>query len=473
MTVFQPSVRLQSVAIDPRQRVNYTLGMVLGVDDFIQESTWHSATLRQVVRDLIGYGTVRGLKVGQRTTGDGPEVWVAPGVAIVPGGELARVASEQCALLNEWLESGGETDQDKQRLHREAVEDAVTFGSPLDLANLRVYVVLDYAQCTTTPRPIPGEPCRSEDDVLVDSRIKDSFALSLQLRAPQRIEDQGVDGLLRWLAQIPIVDVPETSGQRAMFLSSLRSAALSAPVGPPFLNAPPPNNLAFPRRALAEWLHDALRVYVTELRSHPAWLAPGQTAIGDPPSRPQDATASPSGLLLAELDIQLVRTTSNVGPVWVVSSDPGAVAIEEQRRPTLLASSFTQAFLLRSAAALGAAAASVVAAGVVAVVASTGPLPASNRGVLAQEQGDGIVRVLFRAVPGVDYMLQVTPIAALATSVAVVSGPTLITAASDTARGLTAFTLAVSQAGPLPTAQLLNLRLMVQVSALTPNAVAI
>ena len=48
---------------NPTKHVNYNLGMVLGVDDFTQEFAYLSGRDQWLARDLIGYGTVRGLRV--------------------------------------------------------------------------------------------------------------------------------------------------------------------------------------------------------------------------------------------------------------------------------------------------------------------------------------------------------------------------------------------------------------------------
>ena len=52
-----------ATAIDTGKRVNYTKGMLLGVDDFVQEQAYEIARRHEMARELIGYGTVRGLQV--------------------------------------------------------------------------------------------------------------------------------------------------------------------------------------------------------------------------------------------------------------------------------------------------------------------------------------------------------------------------------------------------------------------------
>ena len=75
-------------AASPCKRVNFTLGMLLGVDDFVQESAYHVACTRELARELLGYGTVHGLQVVIEADGDnGPRVrharmaWLPSGIA--------------------------------------------------------------------------------------------------------------------------------------------------------------------------------------------------------------------------------------------------------------------------------------------------------------------------------------------------------------------------------------------------------
>ncbi len=137
-----------TAALDPHKHVKYSLGMVLGVDDFDQEFAYLSNRDQWLVREVIGYGTVCGLKVSIDTDANGPRVSVDPGVAISPRGQLMRVTPAQCAYLNDWLIA-----------HQEEVLRQL--GSPLG-GNLSLYVVLCYRACPTDMVPIPGEPCRDE-----------------------------------------------------------------------------------------------------------------------------------------------------------------------------------------------------------------------------------------------------------------------------------------------------------------------
>ena len=89
MTVAEPN---------PAKHVNFNVGMVLGVDDFTQEFAYLSGRDQWLARDLIGYGTVRGLNVRMEVDAiKGPRVVVEPGVAVNPRGQLICVPAAQCA----------------------------------------------------------------------------------------------------------------------------------------------------------------------------------------------------------------------------------------------------------------------------------------------------------------------------------------------------------------------------------------
>src|SRR5678816_2094559 len=102
MNGFTPAP-LPSLPPDPTKHVNYTLGMVLGVDDLNQEFAYLSGRDQWMVRDLLGYGTVWGLAVGVDLNAAGnQEVRVSAGVAADPRGRLIRVTPAQCADLQHW-----------------------------------------------------------------------------------------------------------------------------------------------------------------------------------------------------------------------------------------------------------------------------------------------------------------------------------------------------------------------------------
>jgi len=178
MTCFSPDVgRLNITVPDPFKRINYTLGMVLGVDDFCQEQDYHLERVRWLARDLLGYGTVRGLAVVlEKEDAKGWRVHVTKGVAVSPSGQLICVSVDQCCNLNDWLAA---QVQDKKK--KEALEKNV-IGSPAN--QLKLFLTLSYQACLTDNAPVPGEPCRSEDELMKPSRLKDDFCLELRYAAP-------------------------------------------------------------------------------------------------------------------------------------------------------------------------------------------------------------------------------------------------------------------------------------------------
>ncbi len=222
MTTFT-SVSLPQIAPpDPSKHVDYQLGMVLGVDDFVQEFSYSSGRDKRIVRDLIGYGVVSGLRVTvDVSAAGGPQVQVAPGELVTPSGQFVCISPAQCANLNAWLQAN--VDQIEQ------------IASPPP-ATLALSVVASYAECFTDTVPIPGEPCRSDDELQQPSRIQDSFALDLQLSAPPQTEDDAIADFVRWVRRIPLVDTPP--GDVDAFIEELRllmALEASSPPSPPSL----------------------------------------------------------------------------------------------------------------------------------------------------------------------------------------------------------------------------------------------
>ena len=155
-----------TAGLDPRKRVNYQLGLVLGEDEFRQDQFHHRERDHHATRALHGYGTVSGLGVSyDDATG---RLHVAPGLAVDPAGHLICVPVEYCASLSDWLRDHAESDE-------------VSGGLP---PSLPVYVVLCWTECETDDVPIPADSCLSAEDSRAASRIKDSFELRLLLDPP-------------------------------------------------------------------------------------------------------------------------------------------------------------------------------------------------------------------------------------------------------------------------------------------------
>ncbi|HEY6000582.1 MAG TPA: hypothetical protein VI078_14950 [bacterium] len=241
------TVKAQASAPVPNKHVNYVQGMVLGVDDFIQEFAYHAHRVRWLARDAIGYGTVRGLAVTViEDTGLAAEesnkwkVEVTGGAALDPCGRLICVPSNQCGFLNEWL-----------RDNQKAAKAALTESNLLDL-----HLTLSYRDCPTDTRPVPGEPCRSEEELAKPSRIADDFLLELTPEVPKQCEEDGLRSFTSWLHAIPVASGPSSD------LKAFRTAAEKwTPDGP----APPADLTVAPEAAQTYW-REALRIWVTKLR---------------------------------------------------------------------------------------------------------------------------------------------------------------------------------------------------------------
>ena len=184
----QVTVLPGAAALDPTKHVKYTLGMVLGVQDFEQEHTYMRAHDEWLARDAVGYGTVSGLDVAVEVDTQGPRVSVSPGSAITPCGRLVCVTPAQCATLNDWLARHDEEVRARlagvASLGSLASTASAPGGSSSQPATATAYVVLCAQDCLTDDLPIPGEPCRTEDALSAPSRVKDDFRLELRLDPP-------------------------------------------------------------------------------------------------------------------------------------------------------------------------------------------------------------------------------------------------------------------------------------------------
>jgi hypothetical protein len=279
-------------ALDPDQRVNFTFGMVLGVDDFRQEHAYLAARDERALRELIGYGAITGLDVGTAVTGSQVEVRVKPGLALLPDGRLVGVKAEQCARLDEWLAGPGKRED-----------------NPSGPAS--VYVVLRHVEVTGTPVPIPGEPCRDESALLADSRIADSFAIDFTWNAPAQLENDALRTFAGWLRQVDILPGADAGTPLDVFTAAVESQvaaaiaqAATAFADPPLAATPPPDPdpasgeapLVIPRDQYATYINAAFDVWVRRLR------AGAMAHFGPVPAADGEAEA---GLLLAAIDVLL------------------------------------------------------------------------------------------------------------------------------------------------------------------------
>jgi len=304
---------------NPAKHVNFNVGMVLGVDDFTQEFAYLSGRDQWLARDLIGYGTVRGLNVRIEVDAiKGPRVVVEAGVALSPRGQLICVPAAQCAYLKDWVAD-----------HSEDIAPHVT--SPPD-SDLQLYVVLCYRNCPTDDVPIAGEPCRSEDKLLAPSRLSDDFVLELRLERPNQREEDAVRDFMAWLKQVHISQT-DPSTPLDQFLQAIRDAAavwLASPLSSPpgdFMFGSPPGSLVINLADASEYFRAAFRVWVTELR--PRWI---QRWHGCAATHIEgDAAGDEDCVLLGQLDVPLLPISPGAFDI------PNApIPVNQNERPFLV-----------------------------------------------------------------------------------------------------------------------------------------
>ena len=305
-----------SVSLDPYKRVNFTTGMVMGVDEFLQGESYLLEKHYLHNRTLHGYGTLCGLHVSQENTANGVQIRVKPGVAVNPQGREIRVPQDQCGLLNGWLERNNEEVQ-------------TALGSPPE--RLEVFLILCYDECRTDEIPIPSGPCISLEDSKVASRIADAFDLRFVFEEdrPDQIEEEKVRELIDLLHQIEISDGPGEFLTREQLEDLVRG--LIETTSPPAVS-PPITSPSMPMRMrstdVKEFINAAFRVWVTEVR--PQLLEAGRNCVNGPP---------------LEKCVMLARLEFDVEEVDSILRVSGDVTIDQDNRPYLLHSRLLQDFI--------------------------------------------------------------------------------------------------------------------------------
>ena len=379
MSVFQ-TVMPSMQNLDPLKRVNYTFGLVLGVDEFLQEQVYLLEKDHSQYRLAHGYGTVCGLRV-QVTTGVNLQVQVSSGVAINPQGQEIHVPKLMCAKLNDWLTA-----------NKTALQSVFVGPTP---SVLSLCVVLCYRECPADMVPVPGEPCRTQQDTMAASHIAESFELKLCLDRdqiitsppgspslnpsglpaglcfrPSQLEENIIGEFGMLLQRIRITDAASTFLTRQQLEDLVRG--LETPAGSPPLSSPPWTGgpLYLHPKDAKDFLRSAFLVWVTEVR--PSIGATANSSGCDEPSE--------QCVLLAELSVPINNT-------WQVA---GAVSIDETRRPFLVQTRLLQEAMLCSftgTGAGGAGLASVVAAGNFRITAGQAqPAGPTYNGLTAQHQ---------------------------------------------------------------------------------------
>ena len=318
---------------DPSLHVNYAKGMVLGVDDFVQEFTYLAGRDRWAMRELAGYGVTSGLAVSVEDDASGPRVRVTAGAAAAPSGQLICVKADQCGSLNAWL---------AKPENAALVPDNIVPDSLPGAGVLPLYLTLCYADCQTALAPIPGEPCRSEEDLMAPSRVADDYRLTLDVKPPPQTEHDAIADFTQWLGALTTVGPAlPPDDEEAAWLAALRDAAapwleiadVGEPASPPddYMFGSPPIALAVAPERYAAFLQLALRLWVTELR--PLWMARRCGAVAD---------GLDDCLLLARIDTPVILIGAQ-GGTWQVDGLAADVVVDQSRRPVLASLAMLQA----------------------------------------------------------------------------------------------------------------------------------
>ncbi|HET7400635.1 MAG TPA: hypothetical protein VFJ62_02610 [Usitatibacter sp.] len=334
---------LEPATFDPAEHVNFTKGMVLGVDDFRQEFAYLSGRDEWLARDAVGYGTLSGLHVFVEEGGaEGPRLHVSAGSALVPSGKHVCVGADQCAVLNKWLAKPANAAIVNQVLDPGAATSSPPMSPPDGTSGtISLYLTLCYADCTAFPVPIPGEPCRSEADLMADSRVVDDFRLELRKDPPAQVEEDALRDFVRWLhTNVQAGATGSPPGDEATWLAALRAAvqpwldaeALSPPPSPPvsvgtlgdYLFDLSPGGVQVGDGQMCDFLRVAFRFWVTELR--PMWMA---RLCHMPMVKDQDC------VLLARVAFDVEFIGGSPAGAWQVVGSPAIVVVDESTRPFL------------------------------------------------------------------------------------------------------------------------------------------
>ena len=452
MSAFVPRAIASTLAEpDPSKHVNYTLGMVLGVDDFKQEFAYLSGRDQWLARDLFGYGTVSGLQVNIEVEGDAPQVLVTPGVAVSPRGQAIRVTPAQCADLDAWVTT-----------HRE--ELGKRLGEvKVNTAETRLYVTLCFRACTTDMIPIPGEPCRSADETLAASRVTDDFKLELRFEPPAQREEDALREYAEWLGQIEIKSESGESPKLREFEDVIRKMVRGPRDGKGssgLMEGPPPADLKIEAKHVANYLRTALNLWVTELRPRVQSWRPeiGSGLDAQPADKGEEC------VLLAELRVPLKRTGATA--VWR-PGEAKSIEVLEERRPVVAHLRMLQELLLNAGRATKpqTLAYQTMAAGLVKAAEGSGGNEFNNLRVT--KIGAGFISMLFDGYEQPDpatapfqYIVKALPILPADSTLTTPSVTFLRFEGADVG-----FTLGIKNAGKaVDKAALAGLSLMVEVS---------
>lgn len=320
-----------TMRLDPGHYVNFTTGMVLGAEDYLQGHTYLAERIKRVVRELDGYGTISGLEVSPEVDAEkGPVVRVTPGSAAAPSGQLICVGREQCGGVNQWLATE-EIDAALNAMDRDV-------GDPGSL-QLPIWLVLCYKDCAVAPVPVPGEPCRSDEELMVPSRIADDYSLSFALAPPTMVEAEAITKLNAWMNMLIVGEGDGAEHDDLQGLIGTATAQLDAIFPSADIDAEPVVPSAFAPLTFVPNLAPAFFAAIKRL-----WITRWRPRVMAVKCNTLTHEADDC-VMLARIDMRVEKSTSN----WVVANldtdgeiDGVDWRLDQSDRPLLLASNMAQ-----------------------------------------------------------------------------------------------------------------------------------
>jgi len=150
----------------PWDAVNYHYGMLLGVEDFVTDQSYHRGKMRLHNAWLHGAGVVWGLKVGA----DIPrgELRVEPGLAQDGFGRELHSEQPQCVNVGRWFAAHRD---DPGFLFNTGADGTVSFDA---------HIVLRHRACLMRPVPALLDSCAGATSQTAYSRVQETFELLLK-----------------------------------------------------------------------------------------------------------------------------------------------------------------------------------------------------------------------------------------------------------------------------------------------------
>jgi hypothetical protein len=164
---------LSDAAQPPFYSVNYSFGMLLGVDDFQTEYAYHSGKMRLHNQWLHRQGVVwgYGVTLSQPDEQQAGILRVNPGLALDAVGRELHLDAVQCLDIAAWFDK-----------HRN--DPAFEFKTDAQTLTFDAHVVIRFKACLTRQVPAFGEPCEGAATTAAYSRVFETVEILLRPGPP-------------------------------------------------------------------------------------------------------------------------------------------------------------------------------------------------------------------------------------------------------------------------------------------------